>query len=300
MVKFYMMIGLPGSGKSFYTECLKNTGAKIFSSDALRKELFGDEENQENNEAIFKELHKRIKKSLSSGNDTVYDATNISFKRRKSFLEELKNIDCYKIAIFMATPYEICLKNNYKRNRIVPENIIKRMYMNFTAPYWYEGWDEIKVQYYNNSKNSYGTIFNWIQSVYNFSQKNKHHSLSLGEHCSKCINILLEKGNAYHTIIAGALHDCGKPFCKTFYNSRGEPSDEAHYYQHQYVGAYDSFFYDVDSVEHLYLAQMIQWHMHPYLAWSQSEKAKNRDMKLLGEQLYNDIMSLHDADVLAH
>ena len=52
--------------------------------------------------------------------------------------------------------------------------------------------------------------------------------------------------------------------------------------------------------EHLYVAQLIQWHMRPYLAWDVSEKAKQKDRKLLGEHLFNDICLLHAADVSAH
>ena len=40
--------------------------------------------------------------------------------------------------------------------------------------------------------------------------------------------------------------------------------------------------------------------MHPYIAWKDSEKAKNRYQKLLGEELFDEIMILHEADVAAH
>ena len=48
------------------------------------------------------------------------------------------------------------------------------------------------------------------------------------------------------------------------------------------------------------VTNMIYYHMHPYLAWKQSEKAKERDKKLLGEKMFNDIMLLHEADLAAH
>lgn len=40
--------------------------------------------------------------------------------------------------------------------------------------------------------------------------------------------------------------------------------------------------------------------MHPYCQWKQSEKVLNKDKKLLGAKLFNDILCLHDADVYAH
>ena len=42
------------------------------------------------------------------------------------------------------------------------------------------------------------------------------------------------------------------------------------------------------------------WHMQPYLAWEQSEKAKQQDKILIGEELFNDICLLHEADRAAH
>ena len=40
--------------------------------------------------------------------------------------------------------------------------------------------------------------------------------------------------------------------------------------------------------------------MRPYLGWKQSEKAKERDKKLIGKMMYEDIMILHEADLAAH
>lgn len=50
----------------------------------------------------------------------------------------------------------------------------------------------------------------------------------------------------------------------------------------------------------LYIASLINWHMRPYISWSQSEKSKQRDRILIGEQMFEDIIKLHEADVSAH
>ena len=90
MLAFYMMVGLPGSGKSTKAEQIKNEfGAQVFSSDALRKEKFGDEKVQKDANGIFKELLTRCAASLDSGHTTILDATNLSYKKRMEFLREL-------------------------------------------------------------------------------------------------------------------------------------------------------------------------------------------------------------------
>lgn len=95
MTKFFMCIGLPASGKSEQAKKLATEyDAEIFFSDALRTEMFGDVNHQEDNEALFKELHKRIRECLISGKSAIYDACNISYKRRMSFLQSIILMIC--------------------------------------------------------------------------------------------------------------------------------------------------------------------------------------------------------------
>lgn len=301
MTRFFMCIGLPASGKSEQAKKLAvEYDAEIFSSDTLRAEMFGDVNCQENNEVLFKELHKRIRECLSSGKSAVYDACNINYKRRMEFLKSLNKIHCEKIAVLMATPYEVCLERNAQRERKVPEHVIKRMYMSWNSPYWYEGWDDIQFVYSDRAEGSYGRVCDWVESVMDYDQHNNHHSLTLGEHCLKTFEYLNSLPVAFWELRTAALiHDCGKCKSATYINSKGEQTDECHYYNHQFCGAYDSlFFNDIDR--NLYIAQLIQWHMRPYLAWKQSEKAMQKDRKLLGETLFNDICLLNKADIYAH
>ena len=305
MTKFFMMIGLVGSGKSEQAKKFAaEYDAQIFSSDSLREEMFGDINHQADNDTLFKELHKRIRECLTSGESAIYDATNISYKRRMEFLKYLNKIPCEKIAVLMATPYEVCLERNSQRERKVPEQVIKRMYLNFNIPFWYEGWDDIQIVYSEGAENYKGWDREWIESVKNFNQDNSHHALSLGDHCWKAVKYIDSNTPCCHTTStelrhAAMLHDEGKMFAKGFYDANGNPSEEAHYYSHEYCGAYNSLFYEM-ACNHLYVAQLIQWHMRPYLAWRQSEKAMQKDRNLLGETLFNDICLLHAADIYAH
>lgn len=298
---FIMMIGLPASGKSEQAKKLAvENDAEIFSSDLLREEMFGDVNHQADNDTLFKELHKRIRECLISGKSAIMDATNINYKRRMEFLKSLNKIPCEKIAVLMATPYEVCLERNAQRERKVPEYVIKRMYMNFNVPFWYEGWDDIDIVYSEGAEGSYGSVCDWVESVMNYDQHNSHHTLTLGEHCVKAfMHVYGTPVNFWEITSAALIHDCGKPKCATYINSKGEQTNECHYYNHQFCGSFDSLFFSgIDR--HLYVAQLIQWHMRPYLAWEQSDKAMQKDRKLLGEPLFNDICLLHAADVSAH
>ena len=298
--KFIMLVGLPCSGKSTKgQELAKEYNATVFSSDALREELFGDVNEQSRDQELFTELHKRIKDCLREGKSAIYDACNRNYKKRMAFLAELKNIPCEKICVIMATPYEECIKRSRIRERKVPEYVIKRMYFNFHMPYWYEGWDDIRIEYAENSVGYYGSMSDFIRDYENYDQHNSHHELTLGEHCKQTnLNAQsLAVGRA--TCLAAAIHDCGKPEVAAFKDSKGNDSEECHYYNHQYVGCYKALFFNAHGFASvLDVAIRVMWHMQPY--FNKEEKTKEKYRKLWGEDLYNDIMKLHEADRAAH
>ncbi len=301
-----MMVGLVGSGKSYMAqELAKEYDATIFSSDGLRVELFGDVNDQKHNQELFTELHQRIKNCLKENRSAIYDATNINYKKRMAFLSELKNIPCKKICVLMATPYKECLKRNVERERKVPQHVIDRMYRSIDIPWYYEGWDEIEVEY-GEYENYFGWPWDWIEEVDSYDQHNSHHALTLGEHCRQTVRntdvLCAERRPIMSTEIryAALLHDEGKVFTQTFKNSKGEITEQAHYYNHEHIGSYDSLFYEIPC-NNLYVATLIRWHMQPYF-WEKdnNEKLQNKYRKLWGEELYKDIMILHEADKNAH
>ncbi len=306
MTKIIVLVGLPCSGKSTIAQNIaREYNATIFSSDSLRMELYQNVNDQEHNQELFVELHKRIKNHLKNGGNAIYNACNISYKRRIAFLAELKKIPCEKICILMATPYEECLRRNAERERKVPSYVIERMYRSIDIPWYYEGWDDIQVEY-GEYENYFGWPWDWVEKVDDYNQHNSHHALTLGEHCRQTVRnadkICAEDRPIMSTEIryAALLHDEGKFFTQTFKNSKGEITEQAHYYNHERVGSYDSLFYEI-SCHNLYVATLIRWHMQPYF-WEKdnNEKLHHKYRQLWGEQLYRDIMIIHAADRAAH
>ena len=311
---FTMMVGLPGSGKSTYINKFFKERS-IHSSDAIREELSGDANNQDINSKVFRVLHKRIKEDLIAGKNVVYDATNISWKRRKAFLQELSKIPCTKECIVMATPFEVCLEQNKERDRVVPYDVIERMYKNFDIPFYNEGWNHIYLAYnhYNYPK-AYGHWGQFIYDTLDYCQCNPHHNLSLGHHCLNCSRYIEENWNNSlseikgELMIAGAIHDNGKPFTQVFTNSKGEPTEYAHYYRHELVGSYNSLFYEMEEgVDKLIVAALIRWHMLLHFKKDWNEKTYLKYKKEFSDNEYltsidfwDALNLLHKADVEAH
>ena len=311
---FLMVVGLPGSGKSTYIEKYYSN-YHVHSSDAIREELSGDVNNQDINKQVFNTLHKRVKEDLVAGYSVVYDATNISWKRRKAFLQELKNINCHKECVLMATPFELCVQRNNERYRVVPYFVIERMYKNFDIPWYNEGWDSIVIAYANSDAMAqYGDWSRFVVDHLDFAQDSKWHTETLGDHCLKTLQYVetreadLTPGNILETKIAAALHDCGKPFCKAFKDSKGEPSEFAHYYNHENVGAYNSLFYGKeDGVDSLLVAALIRYHMvlHFFKDWKprtvekyENEFVEHEYLQLI--KFYDALKILHEGDKKAH
>ena len=303
-----MMVGLPASGKSTYAqEIAKKSNAIVLSSDAIRWELFGDETDQSHNQKVFQELRKRAKEWLCAGRDVIYDATNTSSKRRRAFLNELTKIDCIKNCVIIATPYEQCLKNNRDRARQVPEWAIERMYRKWQTPHWFEGWDNVTIEYWDNKH--FVRPVEVADSLLGFDQQNPHHTLTLGEHLFKTFRMCnldsFDDAEAYVIMRAALMHDCGKPFTQTFKNAKGEPSEIAHYYNHEHVSAYESLFlltiYEEDIIETINISALVTWHMQPYFfERNNNEKLHNKYKRIWGTKFYNMVMALHEADKAAH
>ena len=310
MPTFYMMCGLPGSGKSTKAkEIAEKNGALIFSSDALRKEKYGNEAIQGNPNKIFNELVSYIRIALHSGRDVILDATNISYKKRISFLSRVSNgmkVPFRKVCVLMATPYEMCCSRNSSRERVVPEEVMKCMYHSFFVPSYFEGWDEIQIIYPEDNDTVEKLTDSYLANVVEFPQDNPNHSLSLYEHLQKARKYIIDnffENNSFSKHrqilrIAATYHDIGKPATKFF-----KPNDSvAHYYNHENVGAYMSLFiFRASSVETIIsIASLICYHMIPYALEHSKEETKERYKKMFGEEFYHDLMILHEADMAAH
>ena len=299
MGRFVMMIGLPASGKTYYAEH-SYSDYLIFSSDLIRKELYGDESIQGDNHEVFRILHERIKTNLKNGCNVVYDATNISYKKRMAFLREIKSINCLKTARLIWTPLSKCLENNKNRERHVPEEVIYSMYKHFEFPCLFEGWDNILIG--GNISDNIKNPFDLVESLEEFNQDNKYHSLTLGNHLKTCYNMV--QNCTIDVQYAALLHDIGKPMVKSFKNYKGQPSEFAHYYRHENVSAYESVPYvkwlsiKYEGIRIVPVCGLIQWHMllHNQL----SDKSLIKYKRIFGEEFFSKLEELYEADKAAH
>ena len=289
--KFIMLIGLPGSGKSTWAEkhMINNSDTVLISSDNIRKELFGDENSQEDNNRVFYEMEVRTLNHLNNGVNVIYDATNVVRKRRKAFLDKLPTWVIKEAHVIWA-PLEVCIERDSSRYRTVGKEVIWRMVKSYQPPFFDEGFNHI---YYNiNSYLDVNAYINKIIFMMNEPHDNPHHKYNIYEHCEKATEYIVP----FDRILKEATrwHDCGKPYVKDFHNTKGEITDVAHYYNHQNVGSYliPGIFATYTETYITPISWLVNVHMDPY----QNSKYYNNLPQFLKEKV--DI--LHIADECAH
>lgn len=243
MKKINVLVGIPGSGKDYYLENKPEDNGYILSSDAIRKELFGDESCQDNNGLVFDTLYKRLINLVKESDyKTIWiNATNINRKSRRVLFERLKQAkvrDQVRVeALVMATPLDICIKHDASRERSVGEDVILKFVHRFEFPQKFEGFERVGAWYYVGDFT--GNVKRDLDKMKGFDQKNPWHSMDMWGHTQAVVDGVPERMK-----LAAYCHDIGKLFTQTI----GEDG-VAHYYRHENVSAYYTMCYMFELAE---------------------------------------------------
>lgn len=292
--KFTLLIGLPGSGKSYFAKQLKRNkdNVIILSSDSIREELFGNESSQEDNNKVFEEMLTLTIQYLNEGKDVIYDATNVVRKRRISLLQRLPSYVIKECFVVWA-PVITCVERDKSRGRTVGMDVIMKFVKIYKPPFFDEGWTHIKYHFSDLTFDTY-KYKEKIEFMMEEPHDNPHHTLSISEHCNKCSEIINSYTDSVMFCYAAEWHDCGKPYVKSFTNNKGEPTKDAHYYNHQNVGSYiiPGILKNYRELHITPISWLVNVHMDHYL--------NTKYYKQLPEFLKKYIDILHYADVSAH
>lgn len=153
MSEVFILVGVPGSGKSYYAE---NNLMKLYpdavyiASDYFidkfarrTKQTYNDVFDYFINKAI-KLMMRRISKARKKNKTIIWDQTSGSVYAREKKLNALHKYTA--IAIVFETPPEDILQErlNARQGKSIPDYVMKSMISNLTFPTFDEGFTEIR------------------------------------------------------------------------------------------------------------------------------------------------------------
>jgi len=138
-----LAIGLPGSGKSTW---FKRHNVVPLSSDMVRSLLFDDVREQRFQDLVFSNLRSLLKARLIAKRPTNYvDATNLTPQERQHWIKLAKDYNYEVQAVFFDVPLDVCIERHNRRDRVVPDDVMRRMAAKLKPPAFDEGFAKITV-----------------------------------------------------------------------------------------------------------------------------------------------------------
>lgn len=151
--KAYILIGLPGSGKSTWMREIMKTGKFVVISTDDEIEKFAKESGLTYSQVFdayiktaTSNMRGNLKTAISQGSSIIWDQTNMSAKKRKGIIQSLpKSYD--KIAVvFQVDRGELenrLAKRAKEEGKFIPKHVIDNMEASFQMPTLDEGFKEI-------------------------------------------------------------------------------------------------------------------------------------------------------------
>lgn len=139
----YIMVGVPGSGKSYFAQKLQKYMDLLYiSRDAVRLSIIKDDEHYFSHEKqVFNRFAQLVYDGLTNGQDVIADATHLNFPSRRKLVTALEKLglstkDYYIVYVVMKTPMATCVERDAKRTgrAHVTEEVIRDFGRNFRAP----------------------------------------------------------------------------------------------------------------------------------------------------------------------
>lgn len=121
-------------------------GAHPVSSDAIRLQLADDETDQTIHPRVFSTMRYLLVQRIELKRPLTYiDATNLTRRDRRPFMDLARQHGCEIEALFFDIPLAVCKTRNRSRARLVPDHALDQMAAKLVPPSLAEGFDAVKV-----------------------------------------------------------------------------------------------------------------------------------------------------------
>lgn len=167
MKKAYVMVGLPGLGKSYFVNKFKDKETFVYSTDdaleAKAKEL--EKTYSEVFDDYIKEVSKDMDfllgKAIVENKNLIFDQTNLGRKKRLRVINRVLSEGYYVVGNVILPPENASTEDNEvwqnrlderaKEGKIIPDSLLENMKSSFVIPSMDEGYNELYFyDMYNN------------------------------------------------------------------------------------------------------------------------------------------------------
>ncbi|MGD2072963.1 MAG: AAA family ATPase [Candidatus Thorarchaeota archaeon] len=148
MKQFLLVLcGIPASGKTSFAREIRNqidesSQVEIVSTDKWRDEEYYSSFSPENEKHVRESALKRTEFLLSVGVSVIHDDTNYYTSMRHELYDLARINECVFAVVYIATPLDIALEWNLKRDIIIPEHVIRRIQDKIDEPGKKYSWDK--------------------------------------------------------------------------------------------------------------------------------------------------------------
>ena len=132
MAELLILVGIPGSGKStFAKELVKNNNYVRVNRDDMRQMLKGQDMCHYLIEQLITIMcNSIIREALENNMNVVVDNTHVRMKYISMYKLQFGDIADIKFKVF-DVPVKVAIERDSKRDRVVGEDVIRRMYNNY-------------------------------------------------------------------------------------------------------------------------------------------------------------------------
>jgi predicted kinase len=130
-----VMSGLPGSGKDTWL-AMHRKELPVVSLDDIREEF--DVEATENQGTVAQTARERCREWMRVGKSFAFSATNLLRQTRKRWIDLFADYGARIEIVYLEPPLSVVLAQNKRRDRSVPENVIRELASKCQPPTWNE------------------------------------------------------------------------------------------------------------------------------------------------------------------
>lgn len=175
----YLLIlaGLPASGKSTFAYLFKKKmeqqrtlKVKIIDPDIIRKRLFPDDFDYQNEKFIRNRNLIEVKSALQENFIVISDDMNYYTSMRHDLKKIAEKLKKDFIIIHISTPLEICMQWNEKRGLPIPNSVISTIYSKFdkfNTYYWDKPFRRLNLFKIENLELEVNTLISQIEQHFN-------------------------------------------------------------------------------------------------------------------------------------